>query len=523
MNPIYAFHTLDPRPSAANPILDTPCLGIEVTTEALAARCSLGNIDPQHGHQRAPLCDAYADGHTLAESPMHGGPCGHGGAVGYWPEPERNDTAISYALRFSPLPPSGAALVTVRPDVDAIGAMAVIVLRTLGMLPDGRLDDVARDIARSQNMPLLAESELLALSDRVSIVAQRDAFTPGAEWMPRPLPTVAQPWPTTAAPVEETQSLAPLGVICSPMRQQTQLPMAARVAVVACWLLWGAPDEDEEGWIRDDARRIAQACGVDAECRGNGWTAPGGSPHEEGHHFRALYLSAERTALDARLDLARAVESGEIRITPVGAQGHYSHGIGMDVIVDPPTPPTIAVVESAHRGAMGLGYCVAPVVVAAMSPDRPSDYTEKRGPEEWPRKMTISAWQPGLVDFSALRAALNAAESALIVRTHGCLPADATFDAPLLDHDQPDNRVAWVDRPDLSGRKIARRMAAGGGHLIEESTVLDEVRWPERRVMYRRIPLPTWGGGATILGSPQGTGSMLSLADVVRLVREHPL
>jgi len=67
-------------------------LGIEVTVPELAARCGLGNIDPQH----------------------------LGGDAG---------TAAIEAVLTCPLPPWGTTLVTVRADADAIGAMAVIVQR----------------------------------------------------------------------------------------------------------------------------------------------------------------------------------------------------------------------------------------------------------------------------------------------------------------------------------------------------------------------------------------------------------
>ncbi len=67
-------------------------LGIEVTEPELAALCGLGNIDPQH----------LGGNHTAS-------------AI---------ETAVSW-----PVPPRGAALVTVRLDADAVGAMAVLSLR----------------------------------------------------------------------------------------------------------------------------------------------------------------------------------------------------------------------------------------------------------------------------------------------------------------------------------------------------------------------------------------------------------
>jgi hypothetical protein len=70
-------------------------LGIEVTVPDLAARCGLGNIDPQH----------HPDGGAHA--------------------------AIEAALAWE-LPPPGATLATIRADADAAGAMAVLGLRAEG-------------------------------------------------------------------------------------------------------------------------------------------------------------------------------------------------------------------------------------------------------------------------------------------------------------------------------------------------------------------------------------------------------
>ena len=92
-------------------LLGARTLGIEVTVPELAARCGLGNIDPQH---------------TGGDS---------------------SRTAIEAALDVTP-PPRGSRLVTVREDADAIGAMAVLAFRcangclSAGMR--GRVDAIAR-------------------------------------------------------------------------------------------------------------------------------------------------------------------------------------------------------------------------------------------------------------------------------------------------------------------------------------------------------------------------------------------
>src|SRR5581483_9146151 len=86
-------------------------IGIEVTEPGLARLCGLGNIDPQHS------------GHCS------------------------NLAAIEAAIAW-PLPPDGATLVTIRRDLDAIGAMAVLTMRKEGVIPSvdarRRIAEVAR-------------------------------------------------------------------------------------------------------------------------------------------------------------------------------------------------------------------------------------------------------------------------------------------------------------------------------------------------------------------------------------------
>lgn len=101
-----------PRADANEAWLGPLTLGIEVTEPTLAARCGLGNMDPQHG--RMPLPD---------------------------------QAAIDLALDW-PLPPGGSRLVTLRADSDSVGAMAVLSLRHSGVALDRHA--VARVRAISQ-------------------------------------------------------------------------------------------------------------------------------------------------------------------------------------------------------------------------------------------------------------------------------------------------------------------------------------------------------------------------------------
>lgn len=88
----YSFGLLHPAAGTAaeradnDRVLGLHTLGIEVTVPALAVRCELGNIDPQH--------DGGGDRRTAVEVCFD------------WP-----------------LPPDGARLATIRPDLDALGGM----------------------------------------------------------------------------------------------------------------------------------------------------------------------------------------------------------------------------------------------------------------------------------------------------------------------------------------------------------------------------------------------------------------
>lgn len=129
MKASFGYTLLDPstdhRTVAAQLAPDT--LGIEVTIPLVAQACDLGNIDPQH----------RPDG--------------------------RGQAAIEAALDW-PLPPRGTRLVTVRPDADAYGAMAVLTLRQEGVAigPDQRA--------------------------RIATIAREDRFDKGAWPGPRGLP-----------------------------------------------------------------------------------------------------------------------------------------------------------------------------------------------------------------------------------------------------------------------------------------------------------------------------------------------
>lgn len=103
--PVFQFAILDPRPIEQAVVANEQIfanaqggvLGVEVTVPKLAEKCTLGNIDPQHS------------------------------------EGDISRAAIDDATKI-PLPEANITMATVRPDLDSVGAMAVIDLRKKGIV-----------------------------------------------------------------------------------------------------------------------------------------------------------------------------------------------------------------------------------------------------------------------------------------------------------------------------------------------------------------------------------------------------
>jgi hypothetical protein len=159
------------------PLLGANTLGIEVTEAALAARCGLGNIDPQHGS-------------AAIGSPL---------------------SAIEVALTC-PLPSREARLVTIRPDLDALGAMALLTMRTDGT-------DVPDDVVA-----------------RVRAAGRADRFDYG----PWPGPRVV---PDSLTGILHALGEGEIGAIAAACADE-KLPVAERVAVAGEWLRTGDAPSD---------------------------------------------------------------------------------------------------------------------------------------------------------------------------------------------------------------------------------------------------------------------------------------
>lgn len=210
---------LDPRPTPAaaelnDAVLGNRVLGIEVTIPALAVRCELGNIDPQHTEGRA---DRAAIEEAM-EFPL----------------------GLPYGL------PYGAVMATIRADLDAVGAMAVILLRIRGgFTPRTR--------------------------ERVAAVAASDKFSRGG-W-PGP-----QPFDFSTPSDMEKSKLAAIAVAVG----DHKVPFAERVETMVWWLRTG----DEPAGYREqyeaeqaEMRRALESGAIKAETAADGRLATVVSNH----------------------------------------------------------------------------------------------------------------------------------------------------------------------------------------------------------------------------------------------------
>lgn len=183
----YRYALVDLSELDRQPMPDT--LGIEVTEPSTASCCGLGNIDPQHGS----------------------------GIVSAVP------AAIEVCLDY-PLPPEGTQLLTVRPDLDALGAMAVLLIRASGLSLHSQL------------------------RDRVARIAAADRFDYGPWPGPRALPR-------TVDEVLEDGNGEALAVLAACVFDATP-SLGVRVAAVARWLMEGCLPQNYRTKLRRNANSL---------------------------------------------------------------------------------------------------------------------------------------------------------------------------------------------------------------------------------------------------------------------------
>jgi len=262
------------RPSGAReaedynaPLLGDLTLGVEVTEPELAARCRLGNIDPQHGQ-----------GAALA---------GRG----------RPKAAIDAALTW-PLPPIGTRLVTIRPDADAFGAMAVLSLRAKG---------VPLDAAARSRVALIARCDAFALGDWASWRASRGPLR-------RP------------APARE-MVCAPSGYAAvTALARDPDLTPAARLWAFEAWLLTAdirAHVREANGAFASNLARAWNAGEIEIDCPASGGLAvvrsatPGALML--GYRFAPLVVAFSATAGPRKVTIAQFA-TGHADLTTLAAE-----------------------------------------------------------------------------------------------------------------------------------------------------------------------------------------------------------
>jgi hypothetical protein len=226
------YAMLDPRPTAEateanNKVLGAHTLGIEVTIPALAAQCGLGNIDPQHSQATGADPDSSAIEDALEF---------------YEGENARN------------LPDDETILVTVRADLDSVGAMAIIDLLQRGW----------------------HSSDLTWL--RIGEVAKADRFARGGYPGPHALPSMANPWPEVGASAADSRTLAAITSAVADFRK----PLADRVALMEHWLLTGEEPAEYRSQVereRSDMIAALENGTINYAVRANGHIAVVESTH----------------------------------------------------------------------------------------------------------------------------------------------------------------------------------------------------------------------------------------------------
>lgn len=190
----YKSAQLDPRtiPAAAEANEKVfglgKVFGIEVTVPALAAWCALGNIDPQHSEGR----------------------------------PDRAAIEVAAGLYENcHLPPEGAVLVTIRPDLDVVGAMAIFAIRR---------EPWGEDLLLSDDGGIL---------ERIIAIAEADRFAKGGWPGKKALPTRENPRLEESALAESSKPLAAIAAAVADFK----IPLDQRVEWMIDWLKDGAePD-----------------------------------------------------------------------------------------------------------------------------------------------------------------------------------------------------------------------------------------------------------------------------------------
>lgn len=459
---MYQFIVVDTR----KPVVPANTLGIEITIPEIAAMCDLGNIDPQHG-------------------------CGKGAGLAF----HLATSAIDHALRLASdptgkdqwelLPAVGATLATVRPDLDALGAMALLAL------------------ARSAGTSFTLSPAAIA---RIRTIDAADGNT-STTWAPRSLPTTENPWPA-GVEIGSRRELAAIAAVVS----DHKLSVPFRVACVATWILGGECPTWEQS-------EIAIGATLHQHLQPGFWPAGPGESEDMGLIIKAMSDARARVEAE-RADMIAALSDGRITITLAscprcdGVAREHERGDAECVSCGWDFPRT-AIVRSTHRAATMIGQSVAPLAICFHPAFRwPQGHTTPKATIAW-------AVPPGAEVVARVRDALNVAERAALAAGMVLAWNGAGFFASTIGEA-------------LEGIAAAEKKGAEVRNL-SILTWLDEarnalLRWsadPSPLVARTKAVLDLiesgggWGGNLAsgILGSPQGRASVLTEERIVEIVR----
>ena len=191
----YIFETVDISHPPTTPVADA--LGIEITEPSIARMCGRGNIDPQHGPSSTPTSPA----------------------------------AIEACLDCS-LPPKGTRLLTIRPDLDSVGGMAIFLLRSQGIEPGAKI------------------------RARVDRIAEADRFSCGLWPGPRELPKAVEEIFEDGNGIDLTAM-----TLCISDRN---LQLTRKVELLACWLATGKVPETYAQRVFQPAERLLRSINTGA-------------------------------------------------------------------------------------------------------------------------------------------------------------------------------------------------------------------------------------------------------------------
>ena len=211
---MYNFGLLDPR-SNNDALLGDNTLGIEITRSDLAERCGLGNIDPQHTDNNNHLA------------------------------------AIEVAMTVD-LPQDGATIVTLRPDLDSVGAMAVLLIRRDA--EDAVWDGRGMKFGKLSYYKCTDRIFTLEEKQRIRLIASFDKFAHG-KWRPTPLPTKENRWPSSGASAESVGNLAAIAAAVSDFK----VDIATRVRWMVDWLLFGREPEGYRDRVEAERSNLISA------------------------------------------------------------------------------------------------------------------------------------------------------------------------------------------------------------------------------------------------------------------------